>query len=584
MGSVRLRTKFLLSLLTISSGLTCATLLMVRHTVRLQVRKEIFGDLRNSVITFQSFQKQREATLTHSAELLANLPSLKALMTTQDAATIQDASSDLWRLAESDLFVLGDRSGRIVAFHTATLGLTRAIAQELLRHSADQQESRHWWFGNGNLYEVFIQPIYFGSPTENSPLGMLVLGHEIDDRAVKEVSRIASSQVAFCYGNSLVVSTLPPSQEAELVRRLAHPRGQQTLEPEEVQLGEERFLTTSVELAPGAATGVFLSVMKSFDQATIFLDSLNRMLFVLGLVAVLLGSALVFLISSTFTKPLARLVAGVRALDSGDFTYPLEPRGGDEVAEVTGAFERMRSNLKKTQQQLLDSERLATIGRTASSISHDLRHPLTAIVANAEFLSGSKLNAEEREELYQEIRVAVNQMTDLVDSLLEFSTARESLRVIYGRIEQTIDRAVRTVRARPQFHEVPITVTCEGRGEGWFDPKKLERVFHNLLLNACQAVRPDSGRVDVNIRESKGGLEIRIADNGRGIPEPIRHRLFEPFVSYGKENGIGLGLTVVQKISQEHGGDVCVESTSEEGTVFRLSLPLCFSSDGVLSG
>jgi signal transduction histidine kinase len=179
--------------------------------------------------------------------------------------------------------------------------------------------------------------------------------------------------------------------------------------------------------------------------------------------------------------------------------------------------------------------------------------------------------------------VAVNQMTDLVDSLLEFSTARESLRLIYGRIEQTIDRAVRTVRARPQFHQVLIAVTCEGRGEGWFDSKKLERVFHNLLLNACQAVRPDSGRVEVNIRESREGLEIRVADNGPGIPEPIRHRLFEPFVSYGKENGIGLGLTVVQKISQEHGGAVCVETTSEEGTVFRLSLPLVSSPDGILS-
>jgi signal transduction histidine kinase len=584
MGSIRLRTKFLLSLLAISSGLTCATLLIVRHTVRLHIRKEIFGDLRNSVTTFQSFQKQREATLTRSAELLANLPSLKASMTTQDAATIQDASGDFWRLAGSDLFVLADRSGKVVAFHTATLGLTRNIVQELLRHSVDEQEPRHWWFGNGKLYEVFVQPVYFGSAAQNTPLGTLVLGHEIDDRAAKEVSRIASSQVAFCYGNSLVVSTLPSSQEAELVRRMQHPRGQQSLEAEEVQLGEERFLTTSVELAPGATTGVFLSVMKSFDQATIFLDSLNRTLFVLGLVAVLLGSALVFLISSTFTQPLAKLVAGVRALDQGDFTYPLEIRGGDEVAEVTGAFERMRGNLKKTQQQLLDAERLATIGRTASSISHDLRHPLTAIVANAEFLSGSKLNAEEREELYQEIRVAVNQMTDLVDSLLEFSTARESLRVIYGKIDQIIERAVRTIRARPQFRGLPITVTREGRGEGWFDPRKLERVFHNLLLNACQAVRPDSGSVKVSIRDSKEGLEIRVADNGPGIPEPIRHRLFEPFVSYGKENGIGLGLTVVQKISQEHGGDVCVESTSEGGTVFTLSLPLNFSPDGVLPG
>ena len=77
---------------------------------------------------------------------------------------------------------------------------------------------------------------------------------------------------------------------------------------------------------------------------------------------------------------------------------------------------------------------------------------------------------------------------------------------------------------------------------------------------------------------SGGGLQIRLSDNGRGIPESIRGKLFEPFISYGKENGTGLGLTVVQKIVQDHGGDVIVEKTSEEGTVFRITLPIISSS------
>ena len=140
------------------------------------------------------------------------------------------------------------------------------------------------------------------------------------------------------------------------------------------------------------------------------------------------GSGLVFFISHTFTRPLGNLVAGVRALEKGDFTYALDARGGDEVAELTGAFDRMRNSLLKTQQELLEAERLATIGSMASSISHDLRHSLAAIVANAEFLCESRLSPDQREELYQEIRVAVNQMTDLIESLLEFSRTRESLR------------------------------------------------------------------------------------------------------------------------------------------------------------
>jgi nitrogen-specific signal transduction histidine kinase len=79
-------------------------------------------------------------------------------------------------------------------------------------------------------------------------------------------------------------------------------------------------------------------------------------------------------------------------------------------------------------------------------------------------------------------------------------------------------------------------------------------------------------------------LQILLSDNGRGIPESIRGKLFEPFISYGKENGTGLGLTVVQKIVQDHGGDVVVEKTSEEGTVFRITLPIVSSSTTASSG
>ncbi len=112
-----------------------------------------------------------------------------------------------------------------------------------------------------------------------------------------------------------------------------------------------------------------------------------------------MGSGLVFFISHTFTRPLGNLVAGVRALEGGDFHHPLDPRGGDEVAELTRAFDRMRTSLLKSQRDLLESEQLATIGRMASSISHDLRHSLAAIVANSEFLCDSHLTPAQREEL-----------------------------------------------------------------------------------------------------------------------------------------------------------------------------------------
>jgi signal transduction histidine kinase len=342
-------------------------------------------------------------------------------------------------------------------------------------------------------------------------------------------------------------------------------------------------LATWVDLPTPGGPALDLWVLKSFDQATAFLSSLNELLLALGLTAVLAGSLLVFLISHTFTRPLENLVAGVRALEQGDFAYPLPIRGGDEVAEVTGTFDRMRKNLQKTQRELLDAERLATIGRMASSISHDLRHSLAAVVANAEFLCESSLTPGQREDLYAEIRVAVDQMTDLIESLLEFSRTRESLRPTYGDVRSAVERAMQGVKAHPEFQRIRIRISAEGSTEGWFDFKKLERALLNLMLNACEVVPAESGKIDIGLRRKDENLEIRIADNGPGIADTVRDRLFEPFVSHGKENGTGMGLTVVQKILQDHGGDVAVEQTSASGTTFRVSIPLNPSAENALA-
>lgn len=574
MVKLRLRTKFLLSMLLVSAGLTCTTLLLVRRSVQHQVKNSISADLQNSVSTFQNFQRERELTLSRSADLLADLPDLRALMTTRDEATIQDASTAKWQLAGSDLFVLADRSESVVALHASSPGFTRQMAQQLLKESVNSQAQSQWWFGAQHLYQVFLKPVYFGPASENRLLGFLVIGYEIDDNVANQVSRIAASQVAFYYGGTIVRSTLPPLHQGELAQQSPPHFGAGTSRAEDINLGDEHFLGTSLELADSNSPSVRLTVLKSYDQATASLDDLNRLLLALGLAAVLVGSGLVFLISHTFTRPLGNLVAGVRALEKGDFHYALDPHGGDEVAEVTGAFNRMRTSLLKTQQELLDAERLATIGRMASSVSHDLRHSLAAIVANAEFLCEGKLSGREREELYQEVRTAVNQMTDLIDSLMEFSRTRESLRPAYGSVKASVDRAAQAVKAHPEFHEIRMIVRENGATAGWFDHKKLERAISNLLLNACEAVSQSDGRVDVEINQLANKVEILVSDNGRGVPHSIQKTLFEPFVSCGKENGTGLGLTVVQKIIQDHGGDVGVERTSDQGTVFKVSLPL----------
>ena len=147
-------------MLLTSAGLTAASLFIVQRNVENQVRRNLRLDLANSVETFRNFQKEREESLTRSAELMADLPVLKALMTSRHAPTIQDASGELFRLSGGDLLALVDQSNQVVGFHTRTPGLTLEQAQSLRDRKTAVDSSQQWWFAGGHLYEVFLAPIY----------------------------------------------------------------------------------------------------------------------------------------------------------------------------------------------------------------------------------------------------------------------------------------------------------------------------------------------------------------------------------------------------------------------------------------
>lgn len=571
MGRVRLRTKFLIAMLLTSAGLTTVSLLIVQRTVENQVRRDLSNDLANSVETFRNAQKEREAVLARSAKLMADFPSLKALMTSRHPPTIQDASDEMFRLSGGDLFALLDPASQFVGFHTKAPGITREQAQQLLEHRNSLDQPLQWWFAGGHLYEVVLVPIYFGPSTDNSLLGVVAVGDEINAAVARQVSQIAASQVTIVCGSDVVVSTLSAGQRSEVgayLKGQAIPRG-----PIDWKLGGESFVVSSLALDPGEAPAVTLLVMKSYDEATAFLNHLRRLLLAVGLGAVFVGSLFVYVTARTFTRPLEELVDGVRALGKGDFRYPVEVRGASEIAELTNAFSLMRESLHQAQQRLLHAERLATIGRMASSISHDLRHPLTAVLANAEFLAEADLTRQQREELYQEIRVAVNRLTDLVDSLLELSRPADSLNLSEAPIERTISRAIELVQAHPQFHKILVSIESPGLHSAQFDSRKMERVFYNLLLNGCQAAQVCGGHVAVHVAEVNGNLEIRTTDDGPGVESSLRDKLFQPFVSHGKENGTGLGLTIAQKIVQDHDGTLELESSVPGRTVMQIVLP-----------
>jgi signal transduction histidine kinase len=208
-------------------------------------------------------------------------------------------------------------------------------------------------------------------------------------------------------------------------------------------------------------------------------------------------------------------------------------------------------------------------------IAHDMRHHLASIYCNVEFMSGPDICQTDREQLLAEVRDAIHDMTDLLDSFLVSARTEKSLHLQPKSMNLLIQRAVRMVRSHPDARDCELVIYEAPALQAQIDSQRLGTAIYNLLLNACQALKCCSPpkRVEVSLQHDDSSICIRVEDNGPGVPDCIRNMLFQPFVSAEKVRGIGLGLTIAEQAAREHGGGLNLEESIPGKTVFVLQLP-----------
>ena len=227
--------------------------------------------------------------------------------------------------------------------------------------------------------------------------------------------------------------------------------------------------------------------------------------------------------------------------------------------------------LQQAEEAVRRSDRLAALGQLSAGLAHELRNPLGTIRGSAEML-GRNLSAENEvaREVAGFISTEVDRANSLITRFLQFARPLE-IRPEISDLGQTLDRAVAMVEReapgiaiyRNYAPEIPSFL---------FDAELMERVFYNLVLNAAQA-SPAGGAVTVKTRAADGIAEVAVIDRGAGIDPKHRDAIFNPFFTT-KPNGVGLGLAIVAKIVDEHGGKIAVESEPAKGSVFRVLLPM----------
>jgi signal transduction histidine kinase len=433
----------------------------------------------------------------------------------------------------------------------------------------------HFLVTEGRLYACSVQPIYFGSEKSGTLLGYVISGYEIERTIARSISQATAVETAFVSNSHALASTL----SAPLLNGLMAtplPVSHDPASTVSLRLGSDRYLVASQDLSSSATAPLQLVVLKSFDPAEESIRQIDRLVLLAGLLALLLGTVLMIALSRAVTRPLEELAASVRAFGVGDSAHELPNRGAREVLELSTAFAGMRSEIQHANKALLESERLAIIGRMASSVSHDLRHYLAAVYANAEFLASSPLTEAERSEILSDIHLAVHGTTELIESMLIFSRTGSTIRRSHVLMSSLLERAMALVRIHPDANNITLTARFDDPADtvALLDEKQIERAIYNLLLNACQSVRNNAVAPVVTATLEVVGkyIVLEVLDNGEGVPENIRTSLFQPFVSEGRQKGSGLGLTLAHCIAIEHGGQVVLVSSRSGETVFRMSV------------
>jgi signal transduction histidine kinase len=218
-------------------------------------------------------------------------------------------------------------------------------------------------------------------------------------------------------------------------------------------------------------------------------------------------------------------------------------------------------------------ERLTTIGRLLSSVIHDLKTPLSVISGYVQLMQASKKPRERRGYAGLILR-----QFDLIGAMqrevLEFARGEKSVLVRKVYLQKFFEDVRAQLEGDLARRGIELVVDLQERGTARFDEGKILRVVHNLARNAAEAMESGGGKFVVKVTRDKhdGALLMTFSDTGPGIPKEIEHRLFQSFVTSGKEGGTGLGLAIVKKIAEEHGGSIAVQ-TSSRGATFKLRIP-----------
>ncbi len=322
--------------------------------------------------------------------------------------------------------------------------------------------------------------------------------------------------------------------------------------------------------------GLSLEEMRAEELKT------RLMLILIGFTGLLVGVGGAALLARRITKPLEKLVDGTVKISKGDFSQAIAIDTDDEIGDLAKSFNEMSQQLQLTRRRmeaanrrLVQSEKLASIGRISASIAHEIRNPLTSVKLNIQkVMESENLDSLDKEHL-DISQEGIGHIENFIKEMLNFTRVSE-LQMDYFSVEQIVDESIKMIRDTLKLKNVELKKVVQERlPQVFVDGDKIRQVLLNIFHNACEAVT-EGGKIILTLSLLKGrwGRKVRIliSDSGPGIPKSDRENIFEPFYTT-KATGIGLGLANARKIVEQHKGTIRVLFNKENGACFEILIP-----------
>ncbi len=566
-----LRAKFAIVAGSVAIIALGSTLWALSYRLERQMAGRIGDLLIGAENTFTRWEHERQNNLRVQARIIARDPRFFAAVAEGDPATALPAARQFQDIVGSSLFLVCDDAGKTLAILDQ-----RGESRGFCWPETVPPQAKQFRFEN-ELHLLQTRAVTVGLDT----VGYVALGDRVDAGLATTVGQIAGVDILFFDNSTVFGSSIPSDAAQQFVQRLNQSEmdSDDRLRPIPLTVDGERYL---FRIGPmiGGGDGSYAVVMSLDERLNPLIADMRETLTIVGAVALVLAFVISWIVARKITARVPILVRSVEAVARGDYSRSVVHRGHDEFNTLAQAVDRMRNALaaqmeaiRQANAERIAAERLAIIGKMASTIIHDFKTPMQVIRSAVEMTSVDGLPAPKRAEYGQMVTRELDRMVDMAQELLAYARGDRRMARTTVVVDDFLAEATASWRQIADRQGVTIEhIAGAGDLSVSIDRDKIQRALNNIVTNALEVLSSD-GRIIIESVARGDCVEFTITDTGPGIPDEIRDTIFEPFATFGKVQGTGLGLAMAKKTVDDHQGTITVASGPGQGTQFTIRLP-----------